>query len=327
MSTESSSKRIALVLGAGGARGLAHIGVIEVLRERGHKIVAVAGSSMGALVGGIYAAGRLEEYTRWASALERSDVVRLLDFAFGHPGLFKGDRVIAVLRDLIGSYQIESLSIPFTAVATDVQRQREVWLQHGPLFDAIRASIAIPMVFTPYRIDDRELVDGGLLSPMPMAATRMSSADWVVAVDLNAHMHLTENGKPSPVTAVEKAQAGDDAPQNDSLRQRIGGFLDGFIEKRNKPAISQPGIVDLMSQALDTMQAQIARMQLALDPPDLLIRVPHDSCAFYEFWRAKELIEIGRNAAEHALATLALQNGDGDMPAKRRSSAQGNASS
>ncbi len=327
MSTESSGKRIALVLGAGGARGLAHIGVIEVLREHGHEIVAVAGSSMGALVGGIYAAGRLEEYTRWASALERSDVVRLLDFAFGHPGLFKGDRVIGVLRELIGSYQIESLPIPFTAVATDVQRQREVWLQRGPLFDAIRASIAIPMVFTPYRIDGRELVDGGLLSPMPMAATRMSAADWVVAVDLNAHMHPAENGMPLPVTANEKKQAGDDAPQNDSLRQRIGGFLDGFIEKRNKPAASQPGIVDLMSQALDTMQAQIARMQLALDPPDLLVRVPHDSCAFYEFWRAKELIGIGRHAAEHALAALARQNDDGDMPAKRKPSAQGNASS
>lgn len=310
MSTKETSKRIALVLGAGGARGLAHIGVIDVLRERGHEIVAVAGSSMGALVGGIHAAGRLQEYTHWASALQRSDVVRLLDFAFGHPGLFKGDRVIGVLRELIGSYEIESLPIPFTAVATDVQRQREVWLQRGPLFDAIRASIAIPMVFTPYCVAGRELVDGGLLSPMPMAATRMTSADWVVAVDLNAHVHPADNGMPIPSVAAEKKQAGNDAVQGDSLRERIGGFLDGFIEKRNKPAISQPGIVDLMSQALDTMQAQIARMQLALDPPDVLVRVPHDSCAFYEFWRARELIDIGRGAAEHALEALARQNGD-----------------
>jgi len=312
MSTERRGKRIALVLGAGGARGLAHIGVIDVLREHGHEIVAVAGSSMGALVGGIYAAGRLDEYTRWASALQRSDVVRLLDFAFGHPGLFKGDRVIAVLRDLIGSYQIETLSIPFTAVATDVQRQREVWLQRGPLFDAIRASIAIPMVFTPYQINGRELVDGGLLSPMPMAATRMTPADWVVAVDLNAHMHPAENGTAQPATATDNKPAGNDATQSDSLRERIGGFLDGFIEKRSKPAISQPGIVDLMSQALDTMQAQIARMQLALDPPDLLVRVSHDTCAFYEFWRATELIDVGRAAAEHALTALAQQNGDAD---------------
>lgn len=327
MTTETSGKRIALVLGAGGARGLAHIGVIEVLREHGHQIVAVAGSSMGALVGGIHAAGRLDEYKRWASALERSDVVRLLDFAFGHPGLFKGDRVIAVLRDLIGSYQIESLPIPFTAVATDVHRQREVWLQRGPLFDAIRASIAIPMVFTPYRVDGRELVDGGLLSPMPLAATRMYSADWVVAVDLNAHLHPVDDGMPRPVMVEEKQPTDGDTPQNDSLRQRIGGFLDGFIEKRNKPAVAQPGIVDLMSQALDTMQAQLARTQLALDPPDVLVRVAHDSCAFYEFWRAKEMIEVGRAAAEHALQALARQNGNGDRPAKREQSAQGDGSS
>lgn len=323
----TSGKRIALVLGAGGARGLAHIGVINVLREHGHEIVAVAGASMGALVGGIYAAGRLDEYTRWASALERSDVVRLLDFAFGHPGLFKGDRVIGVLRELIGSYQIESLPIPFTAVATDVQRQREVWLQSGPLFDAIRASIAIPMVFTPYRVHGRELVDGGLLSPMPMAATRMTAADWVVAVDLNAHMHPAENGRVKPVIATAEKPAASAASANDSLRERIGGFLDGFIEKRNKPAVSQPGIVDLMSQALDTMQARIARMQLALDPPDLLVRVPHDACAFYEFWRAKELIELGRTAAEHALTALARQTGESSAGRAGDPPAQGDASS
>lgn len=323
----TSSKRIALVLGAGGARGLAHIGVINVLREHGHEIVAVAGASIGALVGGIYAAGRLDEYTRWASALERSDVVRLLDFAFGHPGLFKGDRVIGVLRNLIGNYQIESLPIPFTAVATDVQRQREVWLQSGPLFDAIRASIAIPMVFTPYRVHGRELVDGGLLSPMPMAATRMTAADWVVAVDLNAHMHPAENGRVKPIITTEEKPAANAASQHDSLRERIGGFLDGFIEKRSKPAVSQPGIVDLMSQALDTMQARIARMQLALDPPDLLVRVPHDACAFYEFWRAKEMIAVGRAAAEHALAALARQTGESSAGTAGDPPAQGDASS
>lgn len=290
-------KRVALVLGAGGARGLAHIGVIEVLREHGHEIVAVAGSSMGALVGGIYAAGRLPEYKRWASALQRSDVVRLLDFAFGYPGLFKGDRVIAVLRDLVGAYNIEDLSIPFTAVATDVQRQREVWLQQGPLFDAIRASIAIPMVFTPYQMNGRELVDGGLLSPMPMAATRMTDADWVVAVDINAQ--VLRQPPPPPVEAPPALGNG-----SESLRERIGGFLDGFIEKRNKPVASQPGIVELMSHALDAMQAQIARMQLALDPPDVLVRVPGNACTFYEFWRAEEMIAVGRHAAEHALAAM-----------------------
>lgn len=293
-----TGKRIALVLGAGGARGLAHIGVIQALREQGHQIVAVAGSSMGALVGGIYAAGRLSEYTRWATSLQRSDVVRLLDFAFGHPGIFKGDRVIAALRDLVGAHDIQDLPIPFTAVATDVQRQREVWIQRGPLFDAIHASIAIPMVFTPFHMNGRELVDGGLLSPMPMAATRMSPADWVVAVDLNAQVL---RAKAAPVAEMPVRAAG---ANNDGLRERIGVFLDDLVQKRNKPVASQPGIVEQMSQALDTMQAQIARMQLALDPPDVLVRVPGDACYFYEFWRAEEMIQIGRRAAEHALGAM-----------------------
>src|SRR3546814_8508315 len=139
--------------------------------------------------------------------------------------------------------------------------------------------------------------------------------------------HRVDDGMPRPVVIEEKKPTDGYTPQTDSLRQRIGGFLDDFIEKRNKPAVSQPGIVDLMSQALDTMQAQLARTQLALDPPDVLVRVAHDSCAFYEFWRAKEMIEVGRAAAEHALEALARQNGNGDRPAKREQSTQGDGSS
>lgn len=308
MPTEGTGKRIALVLGAGGARGLAHIGVIETLQRHGHHVVAVAGSSMGALVGGIHAAGRLDEYTRWVRALQRSDVVRLLDFAFGHPGLFRGERIIATLRELVGQHRIEDLAIPFTAVATDVHRQREVWLNRGLLFDAIRASIAIPMVFTPCTLDGRTLVDGGLLSPMPMAATRMHVADWVVAVDLNAHV-ARPNGLPPAVPAVVEHNG-----RGDGLRARIGEFVDGLVETRKRQAASQPGIVDLMSQALDTMQAQIARMQLSLDPPDVLIRVPNDSCKFYEFWRANEMIDLGRELTERALASTATAAVKPPMP-------------
>lgn len=298
MPIESSGKRVTLVLGAGGARGLAHIGVIETLERHGYEVVAVAGCSMGALVGGIYAAGRLDEYTRWVRSLQRADVLRLLDFAFGHPGLFRGERIIAVLRELIGQHQIEELAIPFTAVATDVLRQREVWLNRGPLFDAIRASIAIPMVFTPWTLDGRTLVDGGLLSPMPMAATRMHVADWVIAVDLNARLTHSDRAD----AAVSKTPDSDG--RGERLRTRIGEFVDGLVEVRKRPRAAQPGIVDLMSWSLETMQAQIARMQLSLDPPDLLIRVPHDSCKFYEFWRASEMIELGRELAESALASM-----------------------
>lgn len=288
-------RRAALVLGAGGARGLAHIGVIEVLRERGFELAAVAGSSMGALVGGILAAGKLEEYTRWACALQRSDVLRLLDFAFGHPGLIKGDRVIAALRAMVGDHAIEDLDLPFVAVATDLANQREIWLTRGKLFDAIRASIAIPMVFTPHPLQGRELVDGGLLAPIPIAATRLFPAELVIAVDANARvpMPIPRRGAVAPVAAAPEAG-------NSALHARIEAYIERLLGPR-APEPAQAGLLDLMSQSLDTVHARISQMQLALDPPDILIRIPHDACRFYEFWRAGEMIEIGRAAARKAL--------------------------
>ncbi|SDD62673.1 patatin-like phospholipase family protein [Aquimonas voraii] len=300
----ASAKRVSLVLGAGGARGLGHIGAIEVLQERGYRIVGIAGSSMGALVGGIHAAGRLPLYKEWACALERSDVLRLLDFSFGFPGLIRGDRVIGALRDLVGEHAIESLSIPFTAVATDLQSQREVWLNRGRLFDAIRASIAIPMVFTPYRLEGRDLVDGGLLAPVPIAATRQVRADLVIAIDVNGppaagFPRVEPAAEPLPVTTSEEPSG---------YRARIAAFIEsltaGFSDAKREAGAeqkAQPGLIDLMGRSLDTMQAQIARMQLALDPPDLLIRMPRDRCSFYEFWRAAELIELGRQCTQRAL--------------------------
>jgi NTE family protein len=299
MGKENSSEarpRVSLVLGAGGARGLAHIGVIEALQARGYEVAAIAGSSMGALVGGIHAAGRLREYRDWARALERGDVLRLLDFTFGHPGLIKGDRVLGVLKELVGNHAIEELATPFTAVATDIGSRREVWINRGPLFDAIRASIAIPMIFTPHRLHGRELVDGGLLAPVPIAATRMHPAELVIAVDVNARpdsVRLPAASAEAPSEAVEEEQAG-------SYRARISAFLENLLGKAEEGP-PQPGLVDLMSRALDTMQGHISRMQLAMDPPDLLIRVPHNACLFYEFWRAGELIERGREIAEAAL--------------------------
>jgi NTE family protein len=302
----AAAKRVSLVLGAGGARGLGHIGAIEVLQERGYRIVGIAGSSMGALVGGIHAAGRLPHYKEWACALERGDVLRLLDFSFGFPGLIRGERVIGALRDLVGEHAIESLPIPFTAVATDLQSQREVWLNRGPLFDAIRASIAIPMVFTPYRLEGRDLVDGGLLAPVPIAATRQVRADLVIAIDVNGPP-AARMARAEPVATAAPAVAAEDAI---GYRARIAAFIESLSAsfsdaKRSEASVeqakAQPGLIDLMGRSLDTMQAQIARMQLALDPPDLLIRMPRDRCTFYEFWRAAELIELGRQCTQRAL--------------------------
>lgn len=300
------NRRIALVLGAGGARGLAHIGVIEALEARGYRIAAVSGCSMGALVGGIYAAGRLNEYRDWVCALERRHVLRLLDFAFGRSGLIKGERIMTALRELVGEHRIEELPIPYLAVAADLGSQREIWLNRGPLFEAIRASIAIPMIFTPHVINGRELVDGGLLAPVPIATTRMAHANLVVAVDVNArHGRRFERSlrRIRDDSADANADTGQSEASAESLRLRVGLFVDSLLEKRTAEP-PQPGLMDLMSRSLETMQAQITRQQLAMDPPDLLVRVPHDVCSFYEFWRAREIIEIGRSAAERAMEAV-----------------------
>lgn len=285
-------EKVALVLGAGGARGLAQIGVIQALDARKLDIVAIAGASSGALVGGLHAAGKLEAYREWLCGLDRLDMLRLLDPALGSASLFRGNRLIDALREIAGSPRIEDLAIDFTAVAVDLLRQREVWLREGDLWDAIRASIAIPGLFTPYEIHGRELVDGGLLAPLPIAATRLSDAHRLIAVDMHGWPRRPP-GKPAE-------EASTTAPNNHSWLtswwQRHG-----VEHGSGAPHVPDIGFTELMARSLDTMQAQIARVQLALDPPELVIRIPRDACQFYEFWRAKELIEIGRAEADKAL--------------------------
>ena len=294
---------VALVLGAGGARGLAHIGVIEAIEARGLRIAAIAGSSMGALVGGIYASGQLPAYRDWALALTRTEVFRLLDFGIGRPGLFTGDRLMGELQEIVGAHMIESLPIPFTAVATDLRAQREVWLTGGPLFDAIRASMAIPLVFTPVKLGGRELVDGGLLNPVPIAAMRQALADVVIAVDVNARAANAHGHESRHVGGGDRESArllvGKDVEKDVEEETAGSMFAQWFTRKAAEQA--KTGLIDLMARSLDTMQGQLSRMQLAFDPPDILIHVSRDSSFFYEFWRARELIEIGRYQTEHAL--------------------------
>lgn len=178
--------RVGLVLGSGSARGYAHIGVIDVLQERGYQIVGVAGSSMGALVGGLYAAGKLDEFADWATSLTQGGVLRLLDPSFTASGVLRAGKILDTVRDMLGGATIESLPIPYTAVATDLIAGRSVWLQHGPVDDAIRASIAIPGLISPHVVDGRLLADGGLLNPLPMAPIAGVNADLTIAVDLGA---------------------------------------------------------------------------------------------------------------------------------------------
>jgi NTE family protein len=245
---------------------------------------------MGAVVGGIYAAGKLEAYRNWVVALERFDVLRLVDWTLAGAGLIKGERVIGALRELVGDLSIEELPIAFTAVATDLDREREVWLSRGSLFDAVRASSSIPGLVAPFVLHGRTLVDGGLLNPLPISPTLRDLTDFTIAVDVNG----PDEELPLPAERLT-------APERNRYAQRVGEFLEGLMgrpEERPPPA---PGWRDLLSRSLDTMQGAITRLKLATHEPDLLIQIPRNACAFYEFYRAQEMIDLGVARAERAL--------------------------
>ena len=185
-------KSVSLVLGSGGARGLAHIGVIRWLEENDYEIKSIAGCSIGSLIGGVYAAGKLDQLEKWMGAITKTDIIALLDFSWDGSGLFKGDKIINTLVDLIGNIQIEDLSISFTAVAVNLDTEKEVWITSGSLFDAIRASISLPLFFTPFDYHGIKLIDGGVLNPVPIAPTFSDNTDLTIAVNLGGVLSKTE---------------------------------------------------------------------------------------------------------------------------------------
>ncbi len=293
-------KSISLVLGSGGARGHAHIGVIRAIEERGLEIGNIAGTSMGAVIGGIYAADELDTYVDWAYRLQRSDVVKLLDLSFSRLSLFKGERIITVLKELVGDRQIEELDRGFTAVATDVDDQREVWLTRGSLFAAIRASTAVPGVFSPVRHEGRLLVDGGIVNPIPIAPTLTDSTDLTIAVNLSG---LSENYEP-PGESSRKESDNDE----DGYREKIAQFI-GSLLSDDEDEQAQPDAADLLVKSIDIMQGGIARLKLAAYTPDKVIEIPRDACSFFEFHRAEEMAELGYRQTRKALDQLDIQAG------------------
>lgn len=282
---------VALALGAGGAKGLAHIGVIEEIEAQGYVITAIAGTSIGALIGGIHAAGKLDVYRDWVSGLAKFDMLRLVDWTFSGGGLIKGEKIIGTLRTMIGDVQIEDLPLAYTAVATDIARGREVWLSRGSLFDAIRASIAIPTVFRPHTINGRMLVDGALLNPVPVTPLIRENADYLIAVSMDGT--AASPVAPVPATVDEGGAEG--------YRERIGEFI-ARILPHSEGGPREPGTFALLADSMDLMQANLAHMRLAAYQPDLLIELPRNAASAYEFYRARELIELGRTRARVALA-------------------------
>lgn len=305
-------KRAALALGSGGARGYAHIGVIHELRERGYEIVGVAGSSMGALVGGLFAAGSLDDFTDWATSLTGPAMLRLLDPSISAAGVLRAGKILDAVRELLGSAKIEDLPMPYTAVTTDLIAGRSVWLQRGPLDQAIRASIAIPGVIAPHVLDGRLLADGGILDPLPLAPVAAANADLTVAVSVSGWDVAEDGAEISPTrerlnrlrrsttALLERWNTGLDA--NDPGEPEHDDSVDeALVDIVNDTPIPKLGGFAVMTRTIEISQAALARHQMAAYPPDVLVEVPRTACRSLDFHRAAEMIDLGRKLAARAL--------------------------
>ncbi|WP_122893346.1 patatin-like phospholipase family protein [Arcobacter peruensis] len=277
-------KTVSLVLGSGGARGYAHIGVIKELIANDYEIKSISGSSIGALIGGLYAAGKLEEYEEWVLNFDVFDILKLVDFSFNRSGMINGEKVFNKIEEMIGDVNIEDLPISFTATATDITNRKQIWLQKGSLKDAIRASIAIPTVFTPKKLNDKELFDGGILNPLPIIPTISEFTDLLIAVDLNSSTNVLSKHK----HIFEKEKKG--------IKENISNFFKLNISKKEELSY-----FEIINKSIETMQEVISRYQLASHQPDIMINIPNKCCEFYDFQKAKELITYGSTITKEIL--------------------------
>ena len=290
-------KDISLVLGSGGARGLAHIGVIHWLNENGFKIKSISGCSIGALIGGIYAAGKLDDFEHWVRAITKVEIVKLLDLSWSKSGLVKGDKIINTLTNLVGDQHIEDLPITFTAVAADIATEKEVWINNGRLFDAIRASISLPLFFTPFRRNGIDLIDGGVLNPVPIAPTFSDSTDLTIAINLGgaieAEIKISDKVNSRQVPSSFK-------PFTDVVNKYVNQLTESIANNSNQDW----GAYDIANQAFDAMQSTIARQKLAAYPADFNIEIARNACGTLEFDRASEMIDLGYAKTQASLGAL-----------------------
>lgn len=280
-------KKVSLVLSGGGARGIAHIGVIEELEKQGFEIMSISGTSMGALVGGIFAVGKLQEYKNWMYTLDKVDVFKLIDFTLSSQGLIKGDRVFKKMKEFIPDMNIEELKIHYTATATDIINKKEVVFTKGSIYEAIRASIAIPTVITPVKKDNSLLVDGGVMNNLPINHVKRTRDDILIVVYVNADIPLY---KPF-VSNKEKNK------KQSIYLKKIKQFQDQLQIIHPKSEHEKLGYFDLINQSISLLTDHISKLSIEKYPPDILIEVSHYACGTYDFYKAEELVEIGRYAA------------------------------
>lgn len=345
MDSTDRPRRVALALGSGGARGYAHIGALQVLAERGYDVRSVAGSSMGALVGGVFAAGKLDAYTDWVTSFTQRDIFRLLDPTLKSPGAIRAEKITTHVRDLVADVAIEDLPMPYTAVATDLLEGTEVWFRDGPLDAAIRASIAMPTIITPRWRAGRLLADGGILNPLPVDAARQGPFDLTVAVTLGGERTgLLDEPEPKDRNARHwqdrLRQRSEQMARRERLRplaERLAERLDRSEELREareeargeaRDVASTPGdptvaadpvpewlkTSDVLTLSLDAMQARLTHLSLAGNPPDVLVSIPKDVCRSLDFHRAAPVIEFGRVATAMALDDYEEHHPRSDAP-------------
>jgi NTE family protein len=286
-----TKKKVHLVLGSGGARGIAHIGVIELLEEAGFEIISITGCSMGAVVGGIYCAGFLQPYKNWLLTLNKAKVYSLFDFTINKNGFIKGEKILSFLRTITGEQSIEQFKIPFTAVATDILHKKEVHYRSGNLYSALRASMGIPGVFTPVAENGTYMVDGGVLNPLPLNLVSAKEDELIVAVNLNGHTY-------SDIESPKKEES-------ENISDSWAWFKSLSIPMMNKNTQSATALsfslFELLQTSYNYTQDRLTEVMIQFYPPDVLIEIPRKSSTTYEFYRAAELIALGKKAYHEAM--------------------------
>jgi NTE family protein len=291
---------IGLALSGGAARGFAHIGVIRTLLDHGLQPDVIVGTSIGAIVAGVYAAGLLDDFEAWARALNRRRVFGYLDFSLAGSGLISGDRLYNKLDQSLGDTTFEELPVRVAAVATELRTSHEIWLTRGRVADAIRASSALPGIFPPSRIGGRWLMDGALVNPLPISVARALGARLVIAINVNA-----DNFGRGTIIQDHGSDAEDD--QRHEARRPAHGLrehAERLVSRKFIGAVRRPGLSNVMVEAFQVLLDRVTRARLAGDPPDVLVSPRLAKVGLFDFHRAAEVIALGAEAAEKAMPSI-----------------------
>lgn len=269
-------KKVALALGSGGARGIAHIGVIRELLAQNYEIASVAGTSIGALIGGVYAAGKLDEFEKWMTTRKTTDLISLLDFTLSRQGFVKAEKIMSELKKIIPDQKIEDLPVKFTAIATDIINKKEVVISSGSLYEAVRASVSFPVVFMPVHRNNTLYVDGGLLNPIPVNRIYRNENDFVVAVDLGANIPYSKEKEKEKKTKKEKTE--------EQISKRLN-----------------MNSIEILSELVEVVLGHVSDLNLQLSPPDVLVQIPKQMRSTFDFSDPHELVELGRAQTKKSL--------------------------